>query len=55
MVFTPFHPNKEVSTMSRFSRIEPEIAALTLLLKEGLAQAPNDLPAPPEIQAKLDA
>lgn len=45
--------------MSRFPRTEPEIAALALLVTEGLGQAAEDFPAPPvppsELQARLDA
>ena len=45
--------------MARFPRTEPEIAALALLVTEGLAQAPEDFPTPPvapdQMQARLDA
>lgn len=43
----------------RFPQTEPEIAALALVVTQGLGQAAEDLPAPPvpasELQAKLDA
>ena len=45
--------------MARFPRSEPEIAALAMLVTQGLGQATEDFPAPPvqpsELQAKLDA
>lgn len=45
--------------MSRFPDTEPQIAALALLVTQGLQQAAEDLPAPPvpadELQARLDA
>ena len=45
--------------MARFPIAEPEVAALAALLADGLANAPDDFPAPPipatELQAKLDA
>ncbi|MEE8193629.1 MAG: hypothetical protein V3T74_12855 [Gemmatimonadales bacterium] len=44
--------------MPRFPRSEPEIAALALVVSEGLAQAQEDFPTPPvpgaELQAQLD-
>lgn len=44
--------------MPRFPRSEPEIAALALLMVDGLTQAPDDFPSPPvpgaELQAQLD-
>jgi hypothetical protein len=45
--------------MASFPRSEPEIAALALLVTQGLSQASEDFPTPPipgeELQAKLDA
>lgn len=45
--------------MARFPQTEPEVAALALLITEGLATASDDFPAPPfpasELQAMLDA
>ena len=45
--------------MARFPRSEPEVAALAMLVTQGLGQASEDFPAPPvpasELQAKLDA
>ena len=45
--------------MPRFPRSEPDIAALALVVTQGLAQAPEDFPAPPvpadELQGRLDA
>jgi hypothetical protein len=44
--------------MAMFPRTEPEIAALALLVKDGLTQAAEDFPAPPvppqELQARLE-
>jgi hypothetical protein len=44
--------------MSRFPRSEPEIAALALVVTQGLTQASDDFPTPPvavdELQARLD-
>jgi hypothetical protein len=45
--------------MSRFPRSEAEIAALALVVTQGLTQASDDFPTPPvavdELQARLDA
>lgn len=45
--------------MASFPRTEPDIAALALLVTQGLTQASEDFPTPPvspdELQAKLDA
>ena len=45
--------------MARFPETEPEIAALAVLLVQGLREAAADFPAPPvsadELEAKLDA
>ena len=45
--------------MPRFPRSEPQIAALALVVSEGLAQAQEDFPTPPvppdEMRGKLDA
>lgn len=45
--------------MARFPQTEPEIAALALLVTQGLGQATEDFPSPPvspeELQTKLDA
>ena len=45
--------------MPRFPRTEPEIAALALLVTQGLGQASDDFPTPPvppdELQVQLDA
>ena len=45
--------------MSRFPRSEAEIAALALVVTQGLGQASDDFPTPPvaadELQARLDA
>jgi len=45
--------------MARFPQTEPEIAALALLIAQGLREAAQDFPAPPvspdELQTKLDA
>ena len=45
--------------MPRFPRTEADIAALALLVVEGLEQAPEDFPSPPvpaaDLRAKLDA
>ena len=45
--------------MPRFPRTEPEIAALAHVVTQGLADAPEDFPAPPvapdELQMQLDA
>jgi hypothetical protein len=58
MVFTHIHFNKEVR-MSRFPRTEADIAALAVLVTEGLEQAAEDFPSPPvpaeELQVRLDA
>jgi len=44
--------------MSRFPQTEPEIAALALVVAQGLREAAEDFPAPPisadELQARLD-
>ncbi len=44
--------------MPRFPRTAPEIAALALVVTQGLAQASEDFPAPPvptdELQGRLD-
>jgi hypothetical protein len=45
--------------MARFPRTEADIAALALVVREGLARAPEDFPTPPvapeELQTRLDA
>ena len=45
--------------MPRFPRSEPEIAALALVVTQGLTQASDEFPTPPvavdELQARLDA
>lgn len=45
--------------MARFPQTEPEIAALALLMVQGLSEAAEDFPQPPvppdELQSKLDA
>jgi len=45
--------------MSRFPRSEPDIAALALVVTQGLGQASDDFPTPPvtvdEMQGRLDA
>jgi hypothetical protein len=45
--------------MARFPQTEPEIAALALLVTQGLSQASEDFPTPPvpteELQTKLEA
>jgi hypothetical protein len=45
--------------MARFPSTEPEIAALALVLADGLAAAPEDFPTPPvpaaDLQGMLDA
>jgi len=45
--------------MPRFPRSEPDIAALALVVTQGLAQASEDFPTPPvpadELQGRLDA
>ena len=45
--------------MARFPHSEPEIAALAMLVTQGLGQATEDFPAPPvpasDLQAQLDA
>ena len=45
--------------MPRFPRNEPELAALALVVAQGLREAPEDFPAPPvpadELQARLDS
>jgi len=45
--------------MARFPRTEADIAALAVLVTEGLQQAPDDFPSPPvsaeALKAKLDA
>jgi hypothetical protein len=52
-----FHPLQE-DDMATFPRTEPEIAALALVVKDGLAQAAEDFPAPPvppqDLQARLE-
>ena len=53
---TTFHKEK---TTTRFPQTEPEIAALALVMVQGLAQAGDEFPVPPvavtELQARLAA